>query len=215
MARSTSVSVPSTPGSPSPARRQVRDTRATQPESRSSRGVLDGDDDFEIEQRKVLGVDDRIDLAAAGDELPDLLDRPLCGRTSRSAGEGCSTELFLEPLDRERHMRAVRPSPGDRVHLVEDQRVDRAKDVACLRGQHQIERLGCRDQDVRRFLRDLAALLRRCVAGVNRDAHLRLGSPASGPGAGSARCREVERLERRGQQDACSSPGVALSLSSA
>ena len=81
------------------------------------------------------------------------------------------------------------------VHLVEDQRLDRAQHVARLRGEHQVERLGRRDQDVGRLLEDLAPLLLRRVAGAHRDPHLRLE-----PGERAAQVAldvVVERLQRR------------------
>src|SRR5579872_3480205 len=62
---------------------------------------------------------------------------------------------------------------GDGMHLVEDERLDGAKRVARLRGEHQVERLGRRDQDVGRLLEELAALLRGRVAGAGGDTQRR------------------------------------------
>ena len=100
----------------------------------------------------------------------------------------------LEPLDREREVRAAL-RPGDRVHLVEDQRLDPAERLARRRGEHEVERLGRRDQDVGRLLDELAALLRRRVAGADADAEARL-EPGERP-AEVALDVVVERLQRR------------------
>ena len=70
-----------------------------------------------------------------------------------------------------------------------------AQRVARLRGEHQVERLGRRDQDVGRLLEQLAPLLLRRVAGAHRDAQLRLE-----PGERAAQVAldvVVERLQRR------------------
>ena len=90
---------------------------------------------------------------------------------------------------------APRFVPGDRVHLVDDHRLDAAQRLARLRGEHQEERLGRRDQDVRRLLDELAALLLRRVAGADADAQLRAEAgerPAQVP-----LDVVVERLQRR------------------
>ena len=158
--------------------------------------VLDRDDDLEVELLARAGVDE-LDRAAAGDEPADLLERPLRRRKpdplDRPVGEP------LEPLDREREVGAALRA-GDRVHLVEDQRLDAAEALARRRGQHQEERLGRRDQDVGRLLHELAALLRRRVAGADADAEPRLE-----PGERAAEVPldvVVERLERRDVEDA-------------
>ena len=62
----------------------------------------------------------------------------------------------------------------DGMHLVDDHRVDRAQRLAGLRGQHQEEGLGRRDQDVRRLLLEVAPLLLRRVAGADADAQIGL-----------------------------------------
>ena len=88
----------------------------------------------------------------------------------------------------------------DGVHLVEDHRVDRAQQLARLRGQHQEERLRRRDQDVRRVAQHRRALLLRRVARANRNAQLRL-QPGERP-AQVALDVVVQRLERRDVEDA-------------
>ena len=117
----------------------------------------------------------------------------------------------LQALDREREVRAALGA-GDGVHLVEDQRLDAAQRLARRRGEHQVERLGRRDQDVGRLLDELAALLRRRVAGADADAQARLE-----PGERAAQVAldvVVERLERRDVEHAQAlRPGVAFSRS--
>ena len=113
-------------------------------------------------------------------ESADPLHRPL--------------DQLLQPLDADRHVGAALRA-CNRVHLVDDQRLDRAQHVARLRGQHQVERLRRRDQDVGRLLEDLAPFLLRRVARAHRDAHLRLQ-----PGERAAQVPldvVVERLQRR------------------
>ena len=88
----------------------------------------------------------------------------------------------------------------DRVHLVEDQRLDAAQRLARLRGEHQVERLGRRDQDVRRLLQQLAAFLLRRVAGADANPQLRL--EACERAAQVALDVVVQRLQRRDVEQA-------------
>ena len=158
--------------------------------------ILDGNDDLKVELLARAGVDE-LDRPAAGDEAADLLERPLRGREPDALDR--LLDEPLQALDREREVRAALGA-GDGVHLVEDQRLDTAERLARGRGEHQEERLGRRDQDVRRLLDELAALLRRRVAGANSDAEARLE-----PGERPAQVPldvVVERLERRDVQDA-------------
>ena len=146
--------------------------------------VLDRDDDLEVELLRHPGVDE-LDRPAAGHELADLLERSL-GRREADPLEGVRREL-LEPLDREREMRAAL-RPGDRVHLVDDQRVDAPQQLPRPRGEHQEKRFRRRDQDVRRLAQHRGALLLRRVAGADGDAQVPTGGPRAGR-AGSARRR--------------------------
>src|SRR5439155_25551935 len=84
--------------------------------------VLDGNADLEVELLRDPCADE-LDRPAAGDEAAYLLQGPL-RRRQRDALQRLRDEPF-EPLDRKREMRAALRS-GDRVHLVEDERVDRA-----------------------------------------------------------------------------------------
>ena len=66
---------------------------------------------------------DELDLAARpGDEAADLLQRPLRRREADALER--RVDEALEPLERERQVRAALRA-GDRVHLVEDHRLDR------------------------------------------------------------------------------------------
>ena len=67
---------------------------------------------------------------------------------------------------------APRLVAGDRVDLVDDHGVDRVEDLPRLRGQHQVERLGRRDQDVGRVAQHRRALARGRVAGADRHAEV-------------------------------------------
>ena len=58
---------------------------------------------------------------------------------------------------------------GDGVDLVDDHRLDVREDLVRPRGHHQIERLGRRDQDVRRLAEHRLAVLLRRVAGSEAD----------------------------------------------
>jgi hypothetical protein len=80
------------------------------------------------------------------------------------------------------------------VHLVEDQRADPLQVVARARGEHEVERLRRRDQDVRRVPEHLGALLLRVVAGANGDAQV--GLQAGERPAQVALDVVVERLQR-------------------
>ena len=158
--------------------------------------VLDRHDHLEVELLPRPGVDDR-DRPAAGDEAADLLDRPL-GRGQPDALHRPVDERS-QALDGDREVGPALDACNC-VNLVEDQRLDTAQRVARLRGEHQVQRLGRRDQDVRRLLDQLAPLLRRRVAGAHRDAHLRLE-----PGERAAQVAldvVVERLQRRDVENA-------------
>ena len=82
--------------------------------------VLERHHDLEVELFRRPGIN-QLDLAGAGHEPADLLHRPLCGRQADPL-EGLVDEP-LEALDRQRQVCAAL-RPGDRMHLVEDQRAD-------------------------------------------------------------------------------------------
>ena len=153
--------------------------------------VLDRHHDLQVELLARAGIDE-CDLAPTRNEPADLLERALRRRERDPLHR--PLHQLLQALDADRHVRAALRA-CNRMHLVDDQRLDRAQHVACLRGQHQVERLGRRDQDVGRILEDLAPLLLRRVARAHRDAHLRL---QTGQRAAQVPLDVVvERLQRR------------------
>ena len=115
----------------------------------------------------------------------------------------------LEPLEAEREVRAALRA-GDRVDLVDDDVLDVAEDLARGAGEHQVQRLGRRDQDVGRVPGDLAPVLGRRVArpAGDRDVRRLVAHPRGRQGDPGQRRPEValdvvgQRLERRDVQDA-------------
>jgi len=166
--------------------------------------VLQRHHDLQVELLRRAGVD-QLDLARTGDEAADLLHRSLCCRQpdalERLVGES------LEPLDREREVRAALRA-GDCMHLVEDQRPDTLQVLARARCKHQVERLGGRDQDVRRVPQHLRALLLRCVAGADGNAQLGL-EPREWP-AQVALDVVVQRFQRRDVEEAQALPALCV-----
>ena len=144
----------------------------------------------------------------------DRLERPLRGGQAdplhRRRVGGSASRRRLEALEAEREVRAALRA-GDRVDLVDDDVLDAAEDLARRAGQHQVQRLGRRDQDVGRVAGDLAPVLGRRVAGPAGDRDVRrLGSPSRCGRQGDPGQRRPEvaldvvgqRLERRDVQDA-------------
>ena len=150
------------------------------------RHVLDRDDHLEVERLPAAGVDDRhvAVRSDAAQEPGDQLERSLGRAESRSAAVAVALALHdepLEPLQAEREVGAALGA-GDRVDLVDDHVLDAAEDVARLAGQHQVERLRGRDQDVRRAPRDGPAILGGRVAGPAGDRDVRSGVAEPGRG---------------------------------
>lgn len=85
-------------------------------------------------------------------------------------------QQLVEALQGEREMGAALGA-RHRVHLVQDHRLDARQRVARGRGQHQEQRLGGRDQDVRRAGGQRPALGGRGVTGTDAHLHLRLRQP--------------------------------------
>ena len=143
--------------------------------------VLDRDDDLELERLAAARVDD-LDLAARPDpaeEAGDRLERPL-GRRQPDALERRRVRRAepLEPFQREGQVRPALRA-GDRVDLVDDDRLDAAQRLARRAREQQVQALGRRDEDVRRPPRELPPLLLGRVAGSpgDRDPRLRLAEP--------------------------------------
>jgi hypothetical protein len=164
--------------------------------------VFQGDDDLEVELLGATGVHE-LDRAAARDEAADLLERSL-RRRQADALEG-PTGQALETLHRERQVGPALGA-GDRVHLVEDQRLDAPERVARLRRQQQEERFGGGDEDVGRVAEERLALLLRRVARANRHAQLALETGERA--AKVALDVVVERLQRRDVEQAQAVAGL-------
>ena len=90
------------------------------------------------------------------------------GRRRQPDALGRPAEQLVDPLERQRQVRAAL-RPGDRVHLVDDHRLDAAQRLARLRGEDQEQGLGRGDEDVGRVLREPPPVLRRRVAGPDGD----------------------------------------------
>ena len=146
-----------------------------------SRHVLHRHLDLELEPLAVAGVDDRDRSRAvireAAEESRDLVERPLRRGQADALQPGLPLltqtreREALEALEREGEMRAA--LCGDhRVDLVDDHRLDILQCRAGRGRQHQVERLRCGDEDVRRRLCEPHAVLRRRVAGADRDGRL-------------------------------------------
>ena len=125
-------------------------------------------------------------------------------RARCAGGAGGRGRERLEPLEREEEVRAAL-GRRHRVDLVDDHGLDRREGLARLRGQEQVQRLGRRDEDVRRRARDAGALRGRRVAGAHGhggDAE-RVAPPLGGRRDSGERRAQValdvdgERLERR------------------
>ena len=179
------------------------------------RHVVDRDDDLEVERLARPGIDDG-DVAVRADaaqEPGDRLERPLRGGQAdplhRTGVVGRAVTQRLQALEAEGEVGATLGA-GDRVDLVDDHVLDAAQDLAGGAGQHQVERFGGGDEDVRRAASDLAAVLGRRVAGPagDRDVRHRLAQALGGQGDPGERRPEValdvvgQRLERRDVQDA-------------
>ena len=90
------------------------------------------------------------------------------------------------------------------MDLVDDDVLDAAQDLAGAAGEHQVERLGSRDEDVGRMADEVAAVLGRGVAGPagDRDTGHRVAQALSGKRDAGKRGPKValdvvgQRLER-------------------
>ena len=103
------------------------------------------------------------------DPLGDVLDRPDGGREPDALGG--RSEQGVETLEREGQVSPALRA-GDRVYLVEDDRVDSPERLPTCRSKKQEKRLGCRDEDVCRCPRESGALGRRGVARSRCDGDL-------------------------------------------
>ena len=127
--------------------------------------VLDRDDDLEVERLLDRRLHDG-DRTAAGQEGGDLVDGADGGRQPDALRR--LIEQRVEPFQGEREVGAAL-GRADRVHLVDDHRVDAAQRLAGGRGEDQEQRLGRGDQDVGRVPGEGAALVGRRVARAHGD----------------------------------------------
>ena len=154
--------------------------------------ALDRHVDLQVERLARARVDDRARPLGADEEAADLLQRVL--RRGQPDPLDVAPGLLGQPLERDREVRAAL-GLRDGVDLVDDHLLDVLEDLARLAGEHQVQRLGRRDEDVRRVAAHVPPLLLRRVAGADRDLHVR-ADPAQ-------RRAQVllhvvgERLERR------------------
>ncbi len=95
---------------------------------------------------------------------------------------------------------APRFVPGDGVDLVDDHGLDAREDLAGLGGEDQVQRLGRRDEDVRRRAAHRGALALGRVAGAHGD--LEVGADPAQRRAEVAVDVVAERLERRDVDEA-------------
>ena len=132
-----------------------------------------GDLDREVELPGVARVDNAgvgCRVSGARQESGDLLDR-LLGRGQTDALERAARQM-LQPLEREREVAAALV-PRHGVDLVHDHRAHRAEHRTRVLGREdEIQRLGSRDEDVRRTLRHRLAVGLRRIARANERADL-------------------------------------------
>ena len=127
------------------------------------------------------------------DEAPDLLDRPLRRREPDPLQRPVVQRARAARRESARCAPRFVPATAWTSSRISVSTVP--QDLARLRGEEQEERLGRRDQDVRRVAQHRRALLLRRVAGPHADAELRL--EARERPAQVALDVVVQRLERR------------------
>ena len=174
----------------------------------------------------LLGRGDRLELAVG--QLEREVEGRAGGRRRRSTGSGRSPTSSrptvsigrcvadrpiragrvvaqrLEPLEREREVRAALVA-RDGVDLVDDHRLDRAQRVAApLAGDEQVERLGRGDHEARRLAHHRGALRAGGVAGAHRR---------PGCSARRARARRRPRRSRASGRSRFSAMSTASALS--
>ncbi len=131
------------------------------------REVGDGHDDVDLDAlaRRRLHDDDLAPALGLGpvpaEEGGDRLDRADRGRQADALRGWPLVRLEQGVQALERHGEVGAPlGPGHRVDLVDDHRLDAHEPRARLRRQHEEQRLGRRDEDVRRVRGEPAALAR-------------------------------------------------------
>jgi hypothetical protein len=140
--------------------------------------VLDRDDDREV---PLLGRPgrDHLHRAAAGEEGGHLLDGPYRRRQADPLRR--ALQQLVEPVEGDGQVRAAL-GVGDRVHLVDDPRLDAAQRLAGGAGEQEEQRLRRGDEDVGGPPGEGPPLLGRGVTGAG--AHLDLRARQAQPGRG-------------------------------
>ena len=166
--------------------------------------VFDGNDDLDVERLADARIDDRDGprplCGAAAEEASDLVERTLC-RGQPDALERSFGDL-LEPFERQGEVRAAL-GRRERVDLVDDHGLDPAERVARGRREHQEQRLGRGDEEVRGMADERAAVAAARVTGTHADdglgeGHVEpLGREAD---AGEGRAKVLLDVEREGPQ---------------
>ena len=153
---------------------------------------LDRDVDAQVERLAHAGVDDGALPRRPYQEPGHLVERPLRRREADTLH--VPPGLFGQPLERHRE---VRPALGlrHRVDLVDDDPLRTGEELARLRGEHEVERLGRGDEDVRRPAQHRRPFPLGRVAGAHPDAHV--GADAAQRGPQIALHVVAEGLERR------------------
>ena len=190
--------------------------------------IFDRDHDGQVEALLAGRRDDRHRLRAAeverdlarrshGRGQPDALCCPArCGPGGLASRRvvGAATQC-IQSFERQGQVRAAL-APGQRVHLVDDHGLNAPQGFPGLGRQHQEQRLGGGDEDVRRLARQLAALVGGGIAGADRDRYVRLGPVQAAGGVGDAGQRrpqvaldiDGQRLQRRDVEHAAAAAGV-------
>ena len=144
---------------------------------------------------------DHGDRPVSGEEPGHAFDRSDGGREGHPLH--VVADERVEALQAERQVAAALRS-GDRVDLVDDHRFDAGQRGSGRAGEHEVERLGSGDEDVRRPPHQRGAIPRRGVSAAHADGDVRQGQtealrgqPDSGErGAQVAFDVDAQRLER-------------------
>jgi hypothetical protein len=153
---------------------------------------VDRDLDLEVELLADSGVDDSTLAGWSDHEAGDLLERLL--RRRQSDPLDLPSGRRRQPLERQCQMGAPL-GRRHRVDLVDDARLGAGEQLLRSTGEHQIQRFGRGDEDVRRLAEHRLALALRCIPGPHRDTQVR---PDAAQGHPKVAVDVVgERLQRR------------------
>ena len=141
--------------------------------------------DAQVERLAHAGVDDGALPRRPDQEPGHLVERPL--RRREADALHVAPRLLGQPLQRHRQVRAAL-GLRHRVDLVDDDPLRAGEELARLRGEHEVERLGRGDEDVRRRAQHRRPLPLRRVAGAHRRRARRRRCRAAAP-SGCARRR--------------------------